>query len=218
MSKNLIKLNLGCGTRHIDGYINIDNATNVLLSRFNNIKNFLCYIGILPKNMSIYDLSSVKYMKLPHGLNQFKNGSASRIYSCHFIEHVSKDHAIKTLSECYRILEKNGIMRVVAPDSLIYTKKYVAETEHAISNNQFTVEARDQLFDILVGGFHEKKSFFRASGKEHLFFWDIPSMCKTLETIGFKNIEICSYQKGKDQEMANVDNYPEVSFFIEAEK
>ncbi len=180
-------------------------------------KKFLFSIGILPKGIMVYDFSSVTYMNLPNGLRKFYSNSADRIFTSHFISFLNKEDALFCLNEIYRILSKNGLLRIVAPDAAILTREYLLKTESSIIEGNYTSQFRDELFQVLLGGVYHKKKIFQKR-KGNLFFWDIPSMINTLKTIGFKDITVCEFKKGKDPKMASADNFPNDSFFIEAVK
>ena len=85
-SYNSLHLHLGCGSKHFDGYINVDlwitDATDVI-----------CNINKLP----------------------WPDNSASTIESYHVIEHVSHKKAPSTLCEWFRVLEPGGTLILECP-------------------------------------------------------------------------------------------------------
>lgn len=50
------------------------------------------------------------------GTLPFKQGSVSLVYSSHFLEHIPRAKVRPFLSECFRILEPGGVIRLVLPD------------------------------------------------------------------------------------------------------
>ena len=50
---------------------------------------------------------------------------AALVYSSHFLEHVPRDMVIGFLEECYRVLEPNGVIRLVLPDLEELCKAYL---------------------------------------------------------------------------------------------
>ena len=80
------RLHVGCGGRKLHGFINLDIAGEP-------------------------DLKCDVREGLP-----FPDGSISRIFSEHFIEHLTRPQAIRFLLECYRALEPGGVCRIATPD------------------------------------------------------------------------------------------------------
>ncbi len=81
-----MKLHLGCGPHHLDGWLNIDNAP---------------YPGV----DQVLDVTQ----RLP-----FEN--VERIFAEHFIEHLAYDDARRFLAECRRVLRDDGVLRLSTPN------------------------------------------------------------------------------------------------------
>jgi len=82
-----MKLNLGCGSEHKKGYLNID---------------LYCPVADL-----IHDLSQ----PLP-----FKDESIDKIYASHVIEHLSRAEWQKAKQDWARVLKKGGKLEILCPD------------------------------------------------------------------------------------------------------
>jgi predicted SAM-dependent methyltransferase len=52
---------------------------------------------------------------------QFGDNTFDFVYSEHFFEHLFTDEAVALLTECYRILKPNGVVRIVVPDADLRT-------------------------------------------------------------------------------------------------
>jgi len=83
-----IKLNLGSGTTHFAGWINIDG-------------NFLHKPDM--------------WLDARHGL-PFKSGTVNVIYASHFFEHLSLSELKPLLAECRRVLRDDGVLRIAVPN------------------------------------------------------------------------------------------------------
>ena len=83
-----MKLHLGCGTKIIKNYINIDIRENLDCDVVDDIKT----------------------------LSQFNPSSADEIYACHVLEHFSRHEYITVLKRWYEILKKGGIIKLSVPD------------------------------------------------------------------------------------------------------
>ena len=102
LPKNKVMLNIGSGAWQCDGWTNLDYPTEWYKKA--QIQN-----AFIP-----YDIRSDD---IP-----FSDNSVDRIYCCHVIEHIENTHILKMFSECFRILKKNGIMRITTPDAeFLYT-------------------------------------------------------------------------------------------------
>jgi predicted SAM-dependent methyltransferase len=92
-----LKLHIGCGTRIMPNWVNIDIFQGQ---------------GI--------DLQLDFRQPLP-----FESNSVAMIYSEHVLEHIFKEDALLLLKEFHRVLKKDGIVRIGVPDAEIFFKAYV---------------------------------------------------------------------------------------------
>lgn len=83
-----MKLHLGCGKRHIPGFIHIDAI----------------------------DYSHVDHVTTIDNLSFIGDNSVDLIYNCHVLEHFKRREVIKVLSEWLRVLKPGGILRIAVPD------------------------------------------------------------------------------------------------------
>lgn len=106
-----IKLNLGCGTQVPEGWINVDYS---LGSRFAKIPFFRS----INRKLKLFDLDWNQRIYL-HDLTRkfpWEDGSVDVVYSSHTLEHFTREQGRLFLTECYRVLKRNGIIRIVVPD------------------------------------------------------------------------------------------------------
>jgi SAM-dependent methyltransferase len=80
-------LHLGCGTKYLPGFLNIDG------NLFNKIDLWLDVRNGLP----------------------FASGSVDSIYSTHMFEHFYPDELKRLLQECVRVLKNGGGIRLIVP-------------------------------------------------------------------------------------------------------
>ena len=83
-----MKLHLGCGSKHIDGFINIDARE-------------------LP---GVDEVDDVK------ALTKFTKDSVELIYASHILEHITRLEYTNVLSRWYDLLKTGGILRIAVPD------------------------------------------------------------------------------------------------------
>ena len=92
-----MKLHLGCGNKHIDGYINIDIRYIPGVDEVNNVAR----------------------------LRNYKNSSISTIYASHVLEHFGRWEYKDVLKRWFELLEPNGILRIGVPDFEEIAKYYL---------------------------------------------------------------------------------------------
>jgi predicted SAM-dependent methyltransferase len=83
----MLKLHLGCGSKYLEGWVNIDRRGKHLDQRLDLRK------------------------PLP-----YKKCTVDFIFNEHFLEHLTRLQAFDFLKECHRILQVGGILRVTTPD------------------------------------------------------------------------------------------------------
>lgn len=83
-----MKLHLGCGKRHIPGFIHIDAV----------------------------DYPHVDHVATIDNLSFIQDNSVDLIYNCHVLEHFKRKDVERVLAEWFRVLKPGGILRVSVPD------------------------------------------------------------------------------------------------------
>src|SRR5882672_1714793 len=83
-----MKLHLGCGKRHIPGYVHID----------------------------VVDYPHIAHVASIDHLPFIPDNSVSVIYTCHVLEHFKRRDVQRVLREWYRVLQAGGTLRTAVPD------------------------------------------------------------------------------------------------------
>lgn len=129
--ERLALLNLGCGSRFHDDWVNLDVAAPAY-------------------QVLVHDAA--------HGL-PFPDGSFDAVYQSHVLEHVARERVPALLRECFRILKPGGVLRVVVPDLEAACRAYLdalAAIDHgeaaAARHDWMTIELVDQLARHESGG------------------------------------------------------------------
>lgn len=125
-------LNLGCGNRFSEDWVNIDFVRSGL-----NVKSYNLLEGI-PYPDKYFDV----------------------VYHSHVLEHFNKKDAVYFINECYRVLKPNGVIRVVIPDLEQIVKEYLKNLEGAKSGDEWAkvnyewimLELYDQAVRNISGG------------------------------------------------------------------
>lgn len=106
------------------------------------------------------------------------------------MEHVSLPAFINAIAEVYRVLRRDGVLRVVVPDAELYIKGYVEET----AGRPSCIPYRDHRVEKTA--LMSLNRIFRDHG--HQYAWDFNTMQMVLAEAGFANITKCGYRQGAD--------------------
>lgn len=126
------KLNLGCGGRYRDGWVNVNFTSTGP--------------GVIAANLA---------KGIP-----FADESFDVVYHSHLLEHFQKIAAADFLKECHRVLKPNGVIRVVVPDLEGIARNYLSALEKARGGiggwdqnyNWMLLEMYDQVVRNQSGG------------------------------------------------------------------
>jgi SAM-dependent methyltransferase len=180
-----LKLNIGCGTSGIDGWVNIDNSPSILLSR-------------LPLGKRIF-----RTPDWPRGVRRadvrkripFPDSSVSYIYSSHTFEHFTWEESCAVARECFRVLKPNGVLRIVVPDLGIMVRDYLSDTSNPMASHRFISRLilTANLRDIVHAGAHHKQMF------------DGRSLVHMLQGVGFPAPELTAFGISRIREIAEIE-------------
>lgn len=155
-------INIGCGSNYHKDWINLDVAPSS------------------PDVMAV---------NINSGL-PFASGFSTACYSSHLLEHLDKTGAQYLIGECFRVLKKDGVIRVVLPDIEALAREYLRILETVTADNTtddldydwIMLELLDQLTrnrsggemaEFLRGLKEEDRSFVRSRiGLEAENFWN----------------------------------------------
>jgi predicted SAM-dependent methyltransferase len=122
----LNKLNLGCGNRFHDDWVNVDFVSHSPL---------------------------VKQHNLLKGI-PFKDHSFDVVYHSHVLEHFTKNDGKKLIDNCFSVLKNHGIIRIAVPDLESIVKNYLIELQKGWENKTHANPNYDwmllELFDQTV--------------------------------------------------------------------
>ncbi|EHC14930.1 methyltransferase type 11 [Fischerella thermalis CCMEE 5282] len=192
----MLKLNLGCGSHTPDGWLNVDYALGSWLAKlpvFSTINKYLKIINLdWPDNIFIYDLRK----SFP-----WADNSVDVVYSSHTLEHFSRTEGQKFLTECYRVLKPNGIIRIVVPDLSVIVKSYL---QGEIPAHKF-LDALEVSYEDSADGFLKRKlaPFIRFP---HKCMYDTNALLQVMSEIGF---EVASKQglESDIEDVAIIEQY-----------
>lgn len=211
------RLNIGCGDRPAAGWINYDNSVSVLLGRIPFLPAALGKCGLLSpaqlRFIQVVRASGIRYAdvvkRIPHPA-----ASIDLIYTCHMLEHLTRDEAVGFLRECRRVLAPGGAIRIVVPDLRLLVERYQAsgDGDRFVESLYMVPTEPERLISrlkcLLVGG------------RLHQWMYDSNSLVSLLVSAGFGNPTVLPPGRTTIGGMVNIDlaERSEESLYIEARR
>ena len=156
------KVNYGCGEVLLKGWINVDIMPANKIERNGNI---------------YYEMDLTKKHPFPDNSLEFA-------FAEDFIEHLSQADAVIFLTEIYRTLKKEGILRLSFPGFFEVLAKHFREVSYE--------QAKEM----------RAEAYIRHSHKHFFCFEELRQLCYH---IGFRNVQSVEYGKSNHSELANLD-------------
>jgi len=180
-----LKLNIGCGTSGIEGWVNIDNSPSILLSRL-PLGRRIFRTPDWPRAVRRADVRK----RIP-----FPDSSVACIYSSHTFEHFTYEESRAVARECFRVLRPGGTLRIVVPDLGIIVRDYLADTADAMASHKFVSRLllTANLRDLMHAGAHHQQMF------------DARSLVQMLLGAGFRVPEVSSFGSSRIAEIAQIE-------------
>ena len=151
----------------------------------------------------------------------FADNTAKGIYTEHFFEHIDYTEEVPHfLSECHRVLQKSGVLRIVVPDAEKYVRAYCDVGWDAVSQVR---GLSDDHFDHYVDSHYNTKmellnEVFRQAF-EHKFAYDFETLEFLLLKYGFSRIVHQDYGRSLLEELAiDQERRKSESLYVEAVK
>ena len=210
------KVNIGCGTKAIPGWINIDISLNILLSKIPLLKWILFKLGLIPEEAyrMVWPPGTIRH-DVRRGL-PFKDNTVDWIYTCHFLEHVKKREAANILSECYRVLKPGGSIRIVVPDLEVLVGKYIKKDAAFFGTKEEDIA---DAFLKALNFFPRERWQRMVPGQYHLWMYDFDSLSSMLKICGFRSVERKNSRESKKPDVEKLEEMPsKYDLCVEAQK
>lgn len=161
-AKDLL-VNLGAGQRGKEGWVNVD---------------------VMPASgiNCVYDCRN----HLP-----FPNESVKAIFCEHFFEHIDYTEEVPDfLSECYRVLQPGGVIRIVVPDGAKYLRAYCSGGWDELSQTRpLDLNHTDTQLHCQYNTPMELINVVFRNGFQHKFIYDHETLEFLLRRYGFSQVE-----------------------------
>ncbi len=202
----VVKVNIGSGLTVSGSWINIDARVDAFFSKwpkfvlnilYRNLKYYKqysqqSYFDILKEHIFIHH-NIIYGIPLP-------DESVNYLYLSHLLEHLYKEDVKEFIKETYRVLKKDGLLRICVPD-----------LEYAISLYQ--KGDKEKSLAYFFAPCHKAGVFAR-----HNYMYDFALLEQLLRGAGFSHIERCQFQQGKVPDLDKLDQLPEETLYVEARK
>jgi predicted SAM-dependent methyltransferase len=215
-----IMLNLGCGQTRPTGWINTDSSLNSWLQRIPISR----WVMVQLFKRVNYDLNA-EYMDLRNAW-RYDDNSVDVVYGSHVFEHLSSSTATFFLSEAFRVLKPDGVIRLIVPDLYQLSKNYLDQfnigDQSAADTFLFWINlAQENTYPQERSLATKVINFWQDYPHQHKSMYDFISLSKMLQNKGFSNIQQSFYGESKYiAEIGQVENTAEgvASIYIEAKK
>jgi predicted O-linked N-acetylglucosamine transferase (SPINDLY family)/predicted SAM-dependent methyltransferase/GT2 family glycosyltransferase len=176
------KVHVGCGNNRFDGWINLD----------------------IEEDNPSADLICDARQKLP-----FMDSSCSLVYSEHFLEHLTVEEGLSFLSECHRILQPGGTLRIAMPSLEYIVDKYNSENwreQDWLTWRDFEfVKTRAEMINISFRWW------------EHKWLYDQEELTRRLVETGYVNIRPMEWSESDIPDLRSRETRRDSILVFEAE-
>lgn len=144
------------------------------------------------------------YWDLRHGL-PFPDNSLARIYSSHFMEHLTFEEGQVFLAECKRALAPGGSFSITVPNARLYIDLYVKGGDWDASRVFKYAFNKTTPIDYV--------NYIAYMAGHHKYMFDQENLLHLLRTKGFRNVRTRPFDASIDSESRDYE-----SIYAEAEK
>lgn len=169
------KLHIGCGQNQLSSWLNAD---------------------YFPLSKEVLHLDATQ--RFP-----FDDDIFDYAYSEHMIEHISYTDGLKMLSECYRVLQPSGRIRISTPDLAFLVGLYNKD-KSPLQKNYIKWSSQTYKGVLKDNETFVINNFVRDWG--HTFIYDESTLKEAMIYAGFTDITKCDLGVSKDAALSNLEN------------
>jgi len=196
------KLHLGCFDCPLEGWLNTDITPHLWIARIPFLPELLHRLGKMDARRFAQHregiFKKVQYLNLSKTF-PYPNDQFEFVFSSHVFEHIRRPVPAETLKEILRVMKSGGTMRVAVPDLSFFVSKYSEEEADEFVRSVFEME----------NGMDKNR---------HQWMYSQVTLAAFLKKAGFVNVRKCEYRQGRCPDLERLDNRPDHSLFMEADK
>jgi predicted SAM-dependent methyltransferase len=177
-----LHLHASCGNVFLNGWLNFD---------------LLDFVGPDGKGTQLDHAHAIGgrcYVKhdAAAGPYPFASGTASSVYSEHFIEHLNLKQGIAWLREMHRLMKPGGVLRLSTPDLEAYARGYLDKKQEMY--NAWNAGLQTHRVDLPPRRTFRFNTLMRQWG--HQYVYDYDELALVLGEAQFREIRRCDYRSG----------------------
>lgn len=180
-------LNVGCGCTPTEGWSNYENSLSLQIAKMPILTSLLKRLGLLNEQqrqaIAFFNKTSIKYADARKRIPEADH-SVDVLYSSHMLEHLNVNEARTFLAEAKRVLKHNGYIRIAVPDLRFIIDDYL----HTGDADKFMNDTG--LSRQSVKRVSQRIRFLFVGDRGHKHMYDGDSLCRFLESVGFKKAKV----------------------------
>jgi len=219
-----LRLHIGCGSRVIAGWKNLDNSRSARLARIPGALPLARALRLAPPPPPGGWPRGIVWRDIRRRFPEL-DGSVAAIYSSHVLEHLEEPEARSALAEMHRVLIPGGLLRLVVPDARPMLEDYLRGLNvPAAAGSRSSLDAVAERLQIFPG-IEERRAgrlgrLYRSLSRKHLHKWlyDAESLTARLREAGFQEVHRKGMNESALEDIASFEAdfpYP-VSIFLDA--
>lgn len=199
-------------------YVSLQNELSLALLRtksqsaiaqYKNAKDLLVNIGAgslgKPRwvNVDLYDAPGINCIYDCRQSLPFPDNSVKGIFTEHFFEHIDYIEEVPCfLSECHRVLQPGGVIRIIVPDAEKYLNGYCkAGWEELSKTRPLDSEHTDFYFNFKYNTKIQLINFVFRQNYEHKYAYDYETLELILSKSGFSSVQRQEFGKSLMDEL-----------------
>ena len=224
-----LKINVGCGPRAADGWLNLDRSPNAWLAQHRVVKRLLGFLGVLPESSRTLPYPpNIRVIDVHRRGIPAADGTAAWVYCSHVLQMMARPQAERLLKDCHRVLRSGGRVRIVTADLRYVAEQWMARTQAYLRGDRASLREFDEP-GLAIGDCYirslELDLFTRMStGRlqrvldypvQH--YYDLESLTLLLRAAGFAAVEESAFCQSNMPDVQRLETHPP-ALYVEAIK